>query len=282
MSKRISLIKPFLGRRDLCSAEQASLSGRSEAASRSVCRRKGFVKNLALAIMLLCLLSGCQSKESENDGVIDTYLIGEESIPAVPAEDNVEFSSTDPNTYAYMGMESAGSFVEKYVDLMTSEENAFSVVNKMYAETQPPDFTQEKGSVNLAKNAVNESDKLVVIELNWSPGICTVVVRIQDGATTPSVAEPETLTHTDAADLIRSLHPSVLELGGESMSAYHVYIRNGLVSVNDEACIWVEIYTNATTAGTNTPAGTYYLSRDGKRLYILNRSDNSTRALTMK
>lgn len=233
-----------------------------------------------LAAALLCMLAGCGSKDGEKTWT-DTYSIEEESVPALPKEENLEMSSTDPDTYAYIGFEDAGGSVAKYVDSMTAEENGFAVVSQKYTATEKPDFTQEKGEVYLAKDAAKAEEKLVVLKLDWSPNICTVQVSIQDAPDQPVSSETQGLTHVDAATQIQSLSPSVLGLSGDSMEEYRVYIRNGLVMANNELCLWVEIYTTETAAGTNAPAGTYYLSRDGKRLYVLDRADNSVKALQM-
>ena len=239
----------------------------------------------ALALLLtaafLCLFSGCQSKDpAEENPTVDAYLVGEETAPAIPAKEGVEIRMTDPTTYAYMGLEDAGAAVKEYVDFMTAEENGFSIVGKNYgAITETPDYTQKKGSVNLAKATTKEEGKLLVLQLDWSPGICTVVVSIQNAPGDSANSDPHGLTHMDATELIQKLHPSVLQLSGDSMNAYHIYIRNGLVVVKDRPCIWVEIYTSQTKAGTNAYVGTYYLSRDGKQLYALDRSNNSIQEL---
>ncbi|MCI8360337.1 MAG: hypothetical protein HFE86_03260 [Clostridiales bacterium] len=239
-------------------------------------------KNIAIvlcAAALFCLLTGCQSKGEEEGLIVETYAIESESVPAMQVEDNVEVSMTDPVTYAYIGWENAGESVSQYVESMTAEENGFSVAKAKEA----PDYTKEKGDVKLTKQAVSDENKRIALELSWYPGICTVAVSLEDaaGGANGEVAEQETLTQTEAVEMIQGLRPAVLELSGDSMDAYNVYVRNGLVDVNQEACIWLEIYTDATRAGTNAHMGTYYLSRDGKRLYSLNHADDSIKKLEL-
>lgn len=239
----------------------------------------GAAKLILLAVMILCVLAGCGSKDEEKKGGINAYLLGEESVPALQVEENVEFTSTEPDTYAYIGLENAGSTAEKYVASMTAEENGFSVVDKRYASAEAPDFTKESGEVYLSKKAASEEGKLIVVGLNWASGVCTLELSMQEPPKGQTASKSEGLTHLDAATKIEGMKPSVLGLEGDSMKAYHVYIQNGLVIVEDEECIWVEVYTSNTAAGTNAPAGTYYLSRDGQRMYALNRDDNSVTAL---
>ncbi len=243
------------------------------------------IKIMIAAVMLLCFFSGCQSgEEGEGAKVVDTYLAGTESVPAMGVEDGVNASESEPSAYAYVGLEDAGGSVGAYVERMTSEENGFRIVNKSLRKAEAPDFTQEKGWVYLAKESAEEEGKFFVLAIEWSPSICTVVASIQDAPTgqgQDAPEETEALTHTDTVERIQAMQPSVFGLDGTSMSEYNIYVRNGLVMVNGEACIWVEIYTDENPAQTNIPEGTYYLSRDGKRLYRLNRSDNTVQELKL-
>ncbi len=244
------------------------------------------IKIMIAAVMLLCFFSGCQSgEEGEGAKVIDTYLAGTESVPAMGAEDGVEANESEPSAYAYIGLEDAGGSVGTSVERRTSEESGFWIVNKNLRKTEAPDFTEEKGWIYLAKESAEEEGKLFVLALEWSPSICTVVASIQDAPKGQEQAssddEAESLTHMDTVEKIQGMQPSALGLDGTSMNEYNIYVRNGLIMVNGEACIWVEIYTDENSAHTNIPEGTYYLSRDGKRLYRLNRSDNTVQELKL-
>ena len=248
--------------------------------STPVCRQKGAARYVVpFLAVLLCMLAGCGDKDGDNKAGITAYTLGEESIPALQLEEKVEIATTDPDTYGYIGLSDSGSTVEKYVTSMTAEENGFLVVDKRNKVVEAPDFKEKTGTVSLARAAAKEDGKQVVVEIDWAVGTCTVQLSMQEAAVTAS--EPQKLTHIDAETQIRSMKPSVFGLSGDSMEEYHVYIRNGLITVNDEACIWVEIYTSDTAAGTNANAGTFYLSRDGQRLYQLNRDDNSVQAIKM-
>ena len=272
------LRKSNLTKLPLYGQEESRADQRTYLASRAAGKGKNMAVVLCAAV-LVCLLTGCQSKGEEEKLTVDTYAIESESVPAMQVEENVEVSMTDPVTYAYIGWENAGESVSQYVETMTAEENGFSVAKAKEA----PDYTKEKGDVKLTKAATSDESKRIALELSWYPGICTVAVSLEDaaGGANGGDTEEQTLTQTEAVEKLQGLRPAVLELAGDSMDDFNVYVRNGLVDVNGEACIWLEIYTDATKAGTNAHMGTYYLSRDGKRLYSLNHTDNTIKKLEL-
>ncbi|MBQ4347949.1 MAG: hypothetical protein IJC39_05835 [Firmicutes bacterium] len=235
------------------------------------------IKKFVVFMLFLCILfalTACnKDKEEEGSEEALSYVIGSETVMAMEPDKDAELTEEE-GIYTYTGMEASGESVEAYVNLMIAEEQAFLVVDEEYAEAELPDFTTAEGSVLISRPSGEE--ELLLIKLDWSEETCIV---------TPSVVEaPEEktgFTHMEAADFVKGLHPSVLGLEGESMNEYHVYILNGLVLVNGAPCMWFEVHSSENNEQTNDPQGTYYMYRDGSRIYKLDRESSTVKELEL-
>lgn len=239
------------------------------------------IRKLILLLLAVCILTACGAKDEEvveeNTAIIpNAYFIGSECVTAVQSEQGVHFTQLDVMesgafAYSYAGFETAGTSMQTYAELLMSEENGFSSVNgETYRAAALPDFTTAEGSMSLSRPTDNE--KIVVVRGDWLADQCTVTISIQDPPE-PEEKKPAKkkygLSHVGAVEYLQALEPAVLELEGDSMEAYNIYITNGFTYVNGEACLRAEIYAEDGDILTNVHCGTYYMSGDGERIYRL-------------
>lgn len=244
------------------------------------------IKKLILLLLAVCMLTACgdkgdQGKEDEEHEVYaivpNAYFIGSDYVAAVPAESKMYFSRLDVAPeggafiYTYAGFEDVCTSVQSYAELLMNEENGFSSVNgETFRAAKLPDFTAAEGSASFSRPTENE--KIVVVRMDWIEGQCMVTISIEDA---PVPEEPEAakkkptgLSHVGAIEYLEALNPAVLELEGDSMDAYNIYITNGFTYVDGKACLRVEIYAKGEIE-TNEHRGSYYMSGDAENIYRL-------------
>lgn len=241
------------------------------------------IKGLLVLSLLLCMLTACGKKdkveEEELNIVPNAYFVGGQTITAVQPEKGLYLSQLTTAEdgsfiYTYAGFEDVSVSVQAYAEMLAGEEQGFKVVDEeTYRPAEAPDYTAADGTVSLSRELENE--KLAVVRLDWSSGQCVTSIGIKDK---PVIEEPEKkkpknnygLSHTGAAEFLKELDPAVLQLEGSSMDDYNVYIRSGFAYVDGEACLRIEIYSNANDAHTNAYMGKYFMSGNGEHIYRLN------------
>ena len=243
-------------------------------------------KSIAALLMLaLCFLTACGEKQNEDVSLQDdmalipnAYFVGSESIIAVQPEAGVSLEGLKTEedgtfVYTYVGFSAVNESVQKYVGTLISAEHGFSIVDaEKFHPAAAPDYSLAEGTVTLSKPA--ENDKITVIHLEWSADRCVASISIEDA---PVIEPPKSnankgnhgLSHTGAIDYLKELSPSVLELEGDSMEAYNIYIMNGFTYVDGEACLRIKIYSTDSKVGTNVYMGTYFMSGNGEHIYRL-------------
>lgn len=77
------------------------------------------------------------------------------------------------------------------------------------------------------------------------------------------------MTVDETINFFMNLDPSVLGLPGDSMEGYQVYPTEKAVPVDGLPCMKLIVYDDDGEAGTNSPKGTFLMSRDGARVYRL-------------
>lgn len=87
-----------------------------------------------------------------------------------------------------------------------------------------------------------------------------------------------TMTTSDVVNFFRRIPPERLGLSGDSMDDYEIFPSDSIVRVDGHICSRVIVYSDDGTAGTNEVVGTFFLSRDFRRL--LYRYDAETGTVT--
>lgn len=119
------------------------------------------IKLIAFLMALACLASGCGKgdEEKEEPHTLREYALGGETVAALqPEEEDVQGVKDLTQVYRYSGLENAGATVQTYVEQLTSAENGFSVVDANFVRAEKPDFTQESGTVRLARRLEVEEE----------------------------------------------------------------------------------------------------------------------------
>lgn len=241
---------------------------------------------LVLLALMLAILVGCGGEDQAEDLppeedlalVPNAYFVGSESLIAVQPEQGVKLgqlhvAETGAFVYTYVGFAAVNESVQSYVEMLTSAEHGFSIVDgESFRAATAPDFTLTEGTVSLSKPAENE--KITVIRLDWSADQCVASISIEDAPVIekkPSQTNKNNigLSHTGASDFLKELHPSVLGLEGDSMDAYNIYIMTGFTYVDGEACLRIKIYEESDSTQTNVHVGTYFMSGNGEHIYRL-------------
>lgn len=180
--------------------------------------------------------------------------------------------------YAYEKLETGGESVRQYVEKLTAEEDGFRIVDENGAETDPPDYTAEEGSVALAK-AASEDGKILRMDISWTATDCRITLTRPEGTVSGTAADAEPMTYVDAVDFIKSLSPAMLGLKADSMADYSVYPMDGAAMVDGILCLKLQVYPPHEKDQANAIAGTYLLSGDKEHLYLL--KDDKVRELPL-
>lgn len=257
-----------------------------------------------LLAALLCLPSGCKKKDDSGEGVNSNlpqeYTLGEASIPALtPGEEEGPVTLGEAAVYTYSGLADPGQTASSYASQLTGSESGFSVVDEELVRTDRPDFSEAEGQIRLAKAIEGEEKKddgededgepaepsamVQSVWVAWTEGTCTVTVEEAAGVITDPPVEPEpiTMTLTEALDYVKSLPPAALGLDGASMEDYQIYSEEGIVWVDDQTCIRINVYSIDTDGGFNEVAGCYLLASDQSHLYQLDDVTHAVRELPL-
>lgn len=235
-------------------------------------RKANYIVALLLAAVLLFSMAGCKKdKDKEELTAPETYMVGEESIPALEMTEGTiareELSETG-GEYTYKDMPEPGLAAQVYAVMMTSEENGYTIVDKAGDPAEEPDYTTEEGTVRLVKSS-SEAGKLLKVSLSWTQESESCVVKVETIEGRLSAPEAEGMSIMELLDFIRAKDPKALGLEG-SMSDYYVYAREGLVLVDKRSCVQVNIYSrDAEGNNTNEIVGEYLITSDGTHLYKL-------------
>lgn len=224
---------------------------------------------LLLAACLALVLSACGGK---NAAMPETYQVTkDETLPAfgktLPEESQDSLSYTPleegkgdegVTAYQYTGLTNGGVAVESYVSDLTANYDC-QIIDEENTVTQPPDYTQEEGSVIVGKDSQDESG-LCILTLNWNGVSCTVERTFQKGE---SIQKPQNLSLTDAADTVKGY----LQGQGYAAEDYVVWAEEGLVRLDNIPCILVKVYT----ADEHAIQDTYLVAAQGGEIYLLDR-----------
>lgn len=227
---------------------------------------------LLLAASLTLALCACGGKGA---AMPETYQVTkDETLPAfgqdlpeesqdglsyTPVEDEEDQGATG---YQYTGLTNGGVAVESYVDDLTTNYGC-QIIDEENTVTQPPDYTQEDGSVIVGKDSEDGSG-LCVLTLTWTGVSCTVEQTFQEGE---SIQQPQNFSLTQAADAVKNY----LRGQGKNPDDYVVWADEGLVRLDETVCIQVEVYT----ADKHAIQATYLVAAQGGEIYLLDRDSRT-------
>lgn len=259
------------------------------------------LKAQAEAIMAEAAQEATGEKQPENEPEQPEDADSEEAAPAEePAPAEEENAPVTLAAYRYEGMANAPQQVSAYVALLTTEDMGFLHADNTLKDLEDePVFWSMMGSTyliyRLPEPEENEETgekpehQAIALRIEWERTACTVTAELIPESMTHRPKPPAaamagggtTLTFSTAVDQIKAMHPSTLELKGESMDDYRVYSRDGLALIDGQSCMRMDIYKIDERTGTNKVSGNYFLSADGLHLYRLNTETQTVRELPM-
>jgi len=210
--------------------------------------------------------------------------------------------------YRYVNLADPVEMVERYAAMLTAEDVGFKLAGKDLKPTKnEPYFGGFAGEAYLTYEVPKPEPELdedgneiepeeewkpvaVAMRLEWRGDTCTVTLDLVPVSMVRAPVEhttavgggfATTLTFSGAVDTVKAMHPSVLGLTGDSMESYRVYSRDGIVKINDQPCMRLDVYSYNETIGANVIAGNFYLSSDGRRLYQFDEVNRKMTELSM-
>ena len=241
-----------------------------------------------------------EKEAAEEETAGPDQLTATEESEVVGEDEAAEEEATEPEeeplplvAYRYEGMTDSAATVSAYTALLTTEDMGYVIADDGLKEAEEiPDLMSVRGTVYmthvLPESEESEERLAVALCLDWEEGCCTVTAELVPASITKRPPEPvqqpgymQTLTFSTAVDKMKTMHPSVLELEGESMEDYRIYTKDALVLINDQSCMRLDVYKLDKEIGTNVAAGNYFLSSDGLHLYAFNEKEQTVRELPM-
>lgn len=221
---------------------------------------------------------------------IETYAVGEDTAVALDtileegegellalrsppgkADDGVE----SRYTYIYE-LNGAAAIVDRYLDLMMSGEEPFSLVDESYLILEErPELEDAEGALILARNSVVEGHVFQLV-IGWSEASANLAVRVSapEGALHKpvKVEPPKPASVGEQMATIQSMSPAELALPGSSMSEYDIYPIEGFVKIDGMDCRRFHIYE---AGDSYSLAGIIFLSGDQQHVYRMDPDDNT-------
>lgn len=245
---------------------------------------------LSAALLVAVGLTGCGKDAPKAP---ESYVIGEDSaatLDGVLPEDGGSLaeiqqpadsssSGSEPvTTYTYEKMTEVSKTVRAYAEKLMGEEQGFEVLDEAGEVTELPELLPSTGTLRLAKKSSVEKH-IFAIDLSWTEEGCTVTVSQPEGRIIHPV---EPMTMNEAISYFRQMKPSEIGLQGETMSSYQIFPVDGIVFVDNHACIKFSIYNTTDPQLTGQVQGIYFMTGDKKYLYRLDQDTDSILQLLPK
>lgn len=227
----------------------------------------------------MTLLAGCGGGGSE--GLPETYVLGEESLPALGEAQGVTSDSavtctvttdeeTGATTYAYAGLTSGQETAQAYLQTL-QDDYGCSTIDEDGVRQEDVDVSEEEGQLLVGRDAADGAG-ILEIALQWGAEDCQLTASIAEGKTIREPEEEASSTEpigmTAAVEQLEEMPPTEL---GQPEGTYTAFADDGYILVDDEVCYRLNLY-GSTAVDTPEIVGTYLLSLDGQRLYRVDRT----------
>lgn len=222
----------------------------------------------------MTLLAGCGGG---SEGLPETYVLGEESLPALGEAQGVTSDSavsctvttdeeTGATTYAYSGLTSGQETAQAYLQTLR-EDYGCSPINETGVRLEDAAVSEEEGQLLVGRDAADGAG-ILEIALQWGAEDCQLTASILEGQ---KIRDPETSAEpigiTAAVEQLEDMPPTEL---GQPEGTYTAFADDGYILVDDDVCYRLNLY-GSTAVDTPEIVGTYLLSLDGQRLYRVDR-----------
>ena len=232
------------------------------------------------AAMMLAVLTACGG---DKEPAPTAYAVNDDSLPSlseiVPLGEDFQWSVEEDEegvcTYTYEALESSGAeTVQAYTEDLRNNHQCTLLTEDGSARADDSVLSAETGTVVAAMESAT-ADGLFQLSLTWDETSCSVTPTFQEGAKIPA-EEASSMTLEEAVDYLRSFSPATLGLSGSDMSDYDIFSQDGLVFLNDQPCLCLNVYrlTDHQYQATYLLAGSnneiYRLDRETGQVYSLN------------
>lgn len=253
-------------------------------------KKRAFALLLPVAFFAVAVLSGCGKDAPQAP---EMYAIGEDHAAPLdgvlqedggslaeiqePSED--ASSGTEPvYVYRYEKIAEVSKTVKAYAEVLAADEQGFRVLDEASEVTELPELFPTEGTLRLAKQSSVEKH-IFAVDLTWKAEECSVTVSQPQGKITEPV---EPMTMSEAIHYFEQLHPTDVGLAGEKMSDYQIFPVDGIVFVDNRACIKFSVYNTTDPQLTGQVQGIYLMTGDKKHLYRLNQGEHTITQLLPK
>lgn len=209
------------------------------------------------------------------------YTVGQSSLPSinelVDLGENFQFAqSTEKNgisCYTYSSLSSGLQAAQNYAQALKDSWTC-RVMSDIHTGADA-DFSSPTGQV-VAVCKTSDPQQAFVLTIEWAETTCTVSPSLmQTSAITLTESTVSSVTLEEAVETLKSKTPQQLGLTGESMAEYLMFAQDGIVMLDNHACICVNVYL----AETHRFQQSYLLTVPDLTIYQLDRTDGHAYAL---
>lgn len=224
-------------------------------------------RKLFTVCVIALTLTGCGKAEP----LPTAYTVGEDSLPALSEVlelgTDISFSSQENDdgtvTYQYQDLSSGTEAVQTYLqDLSDSYECTLLDESGQRVSTESISAKADGHVVAARESATGQG--LFELDVNWDETSCTVTPMLAVDAELPA---EETMTLEEAVAYLQSLPPKALGLDGESMSEYDIFAEDGIILLDDEVALCLNVYDRQ----THQHQASYLIAGSSYQIYRLDR-----------
>lgn len=230
---------------------------------------KAAVSLLAVAL----LLSGCGGSSAPEPP--QDYVIGENSLPSlnslVTLDNDFQYQlsssgedDADIVTYVYSQLSSGGITAAAYTNALETDYGC--TVGTEKSPGVAPVFSNPSGQA-IVLQTPDDSDECFMLTVQWEETSCSITPSLVPRDEIIQPTENEATVET-AVQYMESLSPAYLGLSGSSMEQYTVIPQDGLVRLDEQACLCVNVYLSETHQFQQS----YLLTLPALQVYSLDRT----------
>lgn len=237
----------------------------------------------AAPLLTALLLSGCGASAAQEPP--QDYALGEDSLPSLSSlitlDGDYQFQETTDEedgqvTYTYSQLSSGSQTAQEYAQAL--ETDCGCLIGADETTGQSEDFSSPSGQA-LVSLALEDSEELFVLTIQWEESSCSVTPSLAQQDEVPqfqtSAPADDSVTLEQAVNHMQSLSPAFLGLSGSSMDEYVILPQDGLVLLDGQPCLCVNIYL----AQTHQLEESYLLTLPGMQVYRLDRETGGAHPL---
>lgn len=221
----------------------------------------------ASILLAVLFLAGCGGSDSDFPA---QYTIDNGQSPSLSAlvslPSEVQFQQTELDgvlSYVYSPLDCGGDTAKEYTQRLEQDYH-YSIDNT----SSTNDFSAPSGQVLAVPETQAEADQTgLLLDIQWDEHSCSIT----PSPPTQADSSQETITSvtlSEAVAYMKSLSTSTLGLPGESIDLYSIYPQQGIVLLEDQPSLCINVYRKQTGQFEKS----YLLTLSDYHLYALDRT----------